>query len=45
MHDQKRIDIAHRRYLSAIKAFAQVRHLKLPAAQVNIGEKQINVTS
>lgn len=46
----KRIEQAHRRYLSAIKALAQVRRLELPAVQVNIGqhqniaEKQINVS-
>jgi hypothetical protein len=40
---QKRLDMAHRRYLSAIKALAQVRRLQLPSVQVNIGEKQINV--
>jgi hypothetical protein len=39
----RRIDGAHRRYLSAIKALAQVRRLALPALQVNIGEKQVNV--
>ncbi len=40
---QKRIDMAHRRYLGAIKSLAQVRRLQVPAMQVNIGEKQINV--
>ena len=34
---------AHKRYLAAIKALAEVRKLKLPNVQVNIGEKQINV--
>jgi hypothetical protein len=56
---QKRIESAQRRYLSAIKALAQVRRLQVPltlqvalpgatqvgqAAQVNVGEKQINAT-
>jgi hypothetical protein len=41
-HHQKRIDRAHRRYLSAIRTLAQVRKLG-PALQINIGEKQINL--
>jgi hypothetical protein len=40
---QKRIDSAHRRYLSAIKTLATVRKLALPAVQVNIARKQVNV--
>jgi hypothetical protein len=40
---RKRIDQAERRYLRAIRALAQVRRLNLPAVQVNIGDKQINV--
>jgi len=39
---QKRQDRAHRRYLSAVKALAQVRRLELPAIQVNIGQHQVN---
>jgi len=39
---QKRQDRAHRRYLSAVKALAQVRRLGLPAIQVNIGQHQVN---
>lgn len=40
---QKRIDQAHRRYLSAIRTLAQVRKLVKPSvAQINIAEKQIN---
>ena len=41
---QRRIERAQRRYLAAIKALAQVRKLEVRAVQVNIGEKQINVT-
>jgi hypothetical protein len=37
------IERAQRRYLGAIKALAQVRKLGVPAVQVNIGEKQINM--
>jgi hypothetical protein len=40
---QQRIERAQRRYLAAIKALAQVRKLGVPAVQVNIGDKQINV--
>lgn len=39
---QRKIETAHRRLLSSIKALAQVRKLQLPNVQVNIGEKQIN---
>lgn len=37
-HDfnQRRMDRAHRRYLSALKTLATVRRLALPALQVNI---------
>jgi hypothetical protein len=40
---RKRIDQAERRYLRAIRELAQVRRLALPAVQLNIGDKQINV--
>jgi hypothetical protein len=43
-YHQRRIDTAHRRYLSSIKALAQIRKLG-PAVQINIAEKQINQTS
>ncbi len=42
-YHQKRLDSAHKRYLSSIKALAQVRKLQLPNVQVNIGEKQVNI--
>ena len=38
---QKRLDRAHRRYLSAVKTLAQIRKMG-PAVQINIAEKQIN---
>ena len=38
-YQQQRIDQAHRRYLGAIKSFAQVRRLQLPAVQVNIRQQ------
>ena len=40
---QRRIDAAHRRYLSAIRTLAQVRRLAVPMMQVNIAERQVNV--
>lgn len=40
-YHQRRIDKAHRRYLSSIKALAQIRRMG-PAVQINIAEKQIN---
>jgi hypothetical protein len=40
---QRRIDASHRRYLSAIKTLATVRKLAVPALQVNIARKQVNV--
>lgn len=42
-YHQRRIDKAHRRYLSSIKALAQIRKMG-PALQINIAEKQINTT-
>ena len=42
-YHQRRIDKAHRRYLSSIKALAQIRKM-VPAVQINIAEKQINTT-
>jgi hypothetical protein len=42
-HRQKRLDLAHRRHLSAIRTLAQIRKLG-PAVQINIAEKQINTT-
>ncbi len=37
-------DRAHRRFLSAMKTLAQVRKLALPNVQVNIAQKQVNVS-
>jgi hypothetical protein len=44
LYRQKVLDRAHGRYLSAIKTLADVRRLALPAVQVNIAKKQVNVT-
>jgi hypothetical protein len=40
---QKRLDRAHRRHLSALKAMAQIRKMG-PAVQINIAEKQSNTS-
>ena len=40
-HHQRRIDKAHRRYLSSIKTLAQIRKMG-PMLQINIAKKQIN---
>jgi hypothetical protein len=40
---QKQADGANRRYLSSIKALAQVRKLQLPTLQINMAEKQVNI--
>src|SRR5262249_28985510 len=42
-YQQRRMDHAHKRYLSAIKTLALVRKLALPVLQVNIAKKQVNV--
>ena len=41
---QRSISSAQKRYLAAIKALALVRKLALPALQINIARKQVNVT-
>ncbi len=41
VYHQRRIDKAHRRYLSSIRALAQIRKMG-PAVQINIAEQQIN---
>lgn len=42
---QKLAERAGRRLQSAIKSLAQVRKLGLPAIQINVGEKQVNIGS
>ena len=43
--NQRRMDAAHRRYLSALKALALVRKLAVPALQINLARKQVNVVA
>jgi hypothetical protein len=40
---QRRIDQAHRRYLSTLKTLATVRRLAVPVLQVNLARQQVNV--
>jgi hypothetical protein len=39
-HAQRKIDRAHRRFLSTLKALATVRRLALPALQINVAHRQ-----
>ncbi len=38
-HAQRRIDRAHRRFLSTVKTLAAVRRLALPAVQINVARQ------
>jgi hypothetical protein len=40
---QRRMDRANKRFLDALKTLATVRRLAIPALQLNIAEKQVNV--
>jgi hypothetical protein len=42
-YHQRKIDRAHARLLSAVRTLAQVRKLAVPALQLNIAKKQVNV--
>ena len=42
---QRRQDRAARQYLKALRSLADVRRLLIPALQVNIGERQVNVAT
>src|SRR5262249_19207733 len=39
-HAQRRMDRAHRRFLSTVKALATVRRLAVPALQINVAHRQ-----
>lgn len=43
--NQRRMDAANRRYLAALKALALVRKLAVPALQINLARKQVNVVA
>src|SRR5262245_27971554 len=42
-YHQRKVDRAHKRYLSALNTLAVVRKLAVPVLQVNIAKKQVNV--
>jgi hypothetical protein len=42
---QRRVDRAHKRYLSAMRTLAQVRKLAVPMLQVNVARKQVNIAA
>ena len=39
-HAQRRMDRAHRRFLSTLKTLAAVRRLAVPALQINVAHRQ-----
>jgi hypothetical protein len=41
-HAQRRMDRAHRQFLSTIKTLATVRRLAIPAVQINVARRQVN---
>jgi hypothetical protein len=41
-HDQRRIDRAHRRFLSTLQPLATARRLALPAVQINVARQPVN---
>jgi hypothetical protein len=38
----RRIDRAHRRFLSSLKTLATIRRLAIPALQINVASQQVN---
>ena len=40
---ERRLTMAQRRYLSACETLAKIRKMAIPALQLNIGDKQVNV--
>ena len=40
---ERRLSMAQRRYLAACESLAKIRKMAIPALQLNIGDKQINV--
>jgi hypothetical protein len=40
---ERRLSMAQRRYLSACETLAKIRKMAIPALQLNIGDKQVNV--
>jgi hypothetical protein len=44
-YHQRRMDSANRRFLAAVKTLALVRKLAVPALQINVARKQVNVVA
>jgi hypothetical protein len=44
-YHQRRMDATNRRFLAAVKALALVRKLAVPALQLNIAKRQVNVVA
>lgn len=44
-YHQRRMDATNRRYLAALKALALVRKLAVPALQINVAKRQVNVVA
>jgi hypothetical protein len=42
-HHQRRIDRAHRRLMATLRTLATVRRLGVPAIQVNVAPRQVNI--
>jgi hypothetical protein len=40
---ERRLSVSQRRYLAACESLAKIRKMAIPAVQLNIGDKQINV--
>jgi len=40
---ERRLSSTQKRYLKALETFARIKRLRLPAMQVNIADKQVNV--
>jgi hypothetical protein len=41
-HNQRRLDRAHRRFISTLRTLATVRRLALPNLQINVARQQVN---
>ena len=44
-YHQRRMDSTNRRYLAAVKALALVRKLAVPALQINVAKRQVNLVA
>ena len=40
---ERRLSAVQRRYLRAVETLARIRRIALPALQINVGDKQVNV--